>query len=320
MNLSLTLVGLAALHAPAAELPGDGLDKSLVPEATPFLVHVDVRGLLGTELAQAVLRAAGDDLAVELDFSEIEAELGIDPLKDVLSVTVFSTHGGLEDLDGGVVLVHATARIERLVERARQEQGFRSFQHDGIELYAMDDEDAVAYVHAGPTGETRYVLISDDVEQVARAAAVLRGEARSLADSPRPSIRMKPMSDAFLFVEVGEALRELTGKMPSSELANLARRFSMQAGESSGRLFVKAELETSDGESARNVADVARGLISLVRLAGGSEDVPLFALDLLDSIDVQVVGTFVRLSLDADSRELVEELDALQSREDGEDW
>ena len=176
--MNTAILALAGTLLSAAPLLADGVDKSQVPAETPFLVHLDLEGLLDSTIGKIILEEAGDELLSESGLKEIEEELGINPLEDIKSITVFSTGGSLEH---GVALVRCTARIEKAFERLHEEEDVRTFEQGGFKLHAIDD--AVAYL--AKDGNERIVLLSDDVSQIVKAAAVLHGEAENLADNIR---------------------------------------------------------------------------------------------------------------------------------------
>lgn len=311
MTSLLALAGLLTLVTPApapalATALATDLDKSLIPASTPFLVHVDVRGILGSTLGKAAREQAGEELDGDLD--ELRDELGIDPFEDIYSVTLFSATG---DTDGGAVLVRASAAIDGALERLKQMDEYEEVQVGGTSLHTIDGE---VFIKVGKRGDERIVVASDSAEEVVATLAVLRGDARSLADERTPALKGKPRPGAFVFVEVGEAMKELTGHIPNSKLAGLAKHLVFQIGESRGRIFVEAAVDTDDGQAAENLGNVLNGLLSLARLigAGGGEDIPPFALELLDDIRVQVAGTQVRLTIEVDGRALVEHLKDLE--------
>lgn len=300
---------LAALvpYAPAAGPAVDELDLSIVPARTPFLVHVDVEGLLGCTLAETLLSM--EEVRDDMDLDQIRRELGIDPLEDVLSVTAFSS--GPQFAEAGAVVVRTTDALEGAIERFRAEGELREGRLGDLTVYGL--EDGMAYVHRA--GDERLVVISDDEDELARAIDVVRGDAPSIATSGSASLRPEPKPGAFVLVEVGEAMTALLEDHgePASRLGKLARRFSLQVGERGGdTLFVDAELEASDLQGAQDVANILNGLKSLVSLAAGHEDVPQLALDVLNDIRIEAAGTLVRLSIEMDSHALADELSALE--------
>ncbi len=296
---ALAVTGLLTL-ALTSPLQADRLDKSLVPSDTPFLVHLDVRGLLDSTLGQMAVQAV---LGMEdFELEELQREYGIDPLRDIESVTLFSSTGLPKD---SVALVRASSAVDGLIEVLSQNDEYSRRKVEGLVLHTFDE--VSAYVHSD--GDQRLILLSGHKEQVLilKAAAVLRGEARSLAQGSKTGLLATPLESSFLYLEVGSAIRELIGETPASQIGKLAKRLTVQVGESEGNTFLHAEVESSDAENAQNLGNVVTGILSLARLAGG-EEIPPFALDVLDSIDVSVLGSQVRLELEIDSRQLVEEL------------
>ena len=117
--MNKAILALAGTLLTASPLFADGVDKSQVPAGTPFLVHLDLEGLLDSTVGKIILERVGDELLSESGLSEIEEELGINPLEDIKSITIFSTGGSMEH---GVALVRCTARIEQAFERLHEIQ------------------------------------------------------------------------------------------------------------------------------------------------------------------------------------------------------
>lgn len=301
--MNKAILALAGTLLTASPLFADGVDKSQVPAGTPFLVHLDLEGLLDSTVGKIILERVGDELLSESGLSEIEEELGINPLEDIKSITIFSTGGSMEH---GVALVRCTARIEQAFERLHEEQDMRTFEEGGYTLHAIDD--AVAYL--AKDGDERIVLLSDDVSQIVEAADVLHGEAANLADNERSSLKVTPMKGAFLFLEVGDALGDLMEDGPASVLGKVAKSFSLQIGEDDGDITIRAEIETENEVDASKVSSVLQGFQALATMVG--DEIPGFARDLIGSITLRTRGNRVRGQLSVPLRGLLEMLEGLE--------
>jgi hypothetical protein len=301
--MNKVIFALAGTVLSAAPLLADGVDKSQVPADTPFLVHLDLEGLLSSTIGKIILEEMGDELLSESGLSEIEDELGINPLKDIKSITVFSSGGSMEH---GVALVRCTAQIEKAFERLHEEEEVRIFEEGGYKLHAIDD--AVTYL--AKDGDERILLLSDDVSQVVKAAAVLHGEGKNLANNERSSLKVSPMNGAFLFLEVGGALEEMMDDGPASILGKMAKSFSLQVGEDDGDLVIRAEIETENEVDAGKVSSVLQGFQALATMVG--EEIPSFARDLIGSISLRTRGNRVRGQLSVPVKGLLEMLEGLE--------
>ena len=301
--MNKVILALAGTMLSASPLLADGVDKSQVPADTPFLVHLDLEGFLDSTIGKIIMEQAGEDLLSESGLSEIEEELGINPLEDIKSVTVFSAGGSMEQ---GVALVRCTARIEKAFARLHEEEDVRTFEEGGYKLHAF--EGAVAYL--AKDGDERIVLLSDDVSQVVKAAAVLHGEAENLAGNERSSLKVTPMKGAFLFVEVGDALGDLIDDGPASVLGKMAKSMSLQIGEDDGDLTIRAEIETATEDDARKVASVLQGFQALATMVG--DEIPGFVGDLISSINMRTRGNRVRGQLSVPVKGLLEILEGLE--------
>jgi len=304
MHLWLT----TALIFCAPSAPTSDLDLSLVPADTPFLVHLDVRALLGSELVTQGLAGAGmgvDDLSQLGDLQEMTQALGVNPIQDLYSVTVFSSGAAT---DQGAALIRTSAKLDAVLEMVRQSGELRVGRLEGHDVYGLDE--ALAYVHPGKDAGERLLVLTSDEEQLWGAIQVLEGHAPSLASAraARLSIPETPPG-TFLAVEVGDVLSELTREVgePASRLARLVGGVSLAAGEQQGKLFVDLALETASEDQARQVSDIVRGLSALVSLVGADE-IPPLAQELLGAVRSSTEGARVRFHFERASKSLIEDL------------
>ena len=304
MNSWLTTALL--LLPPSA--PTSDLDLRLVPADTPFLVHLDVRALLASELVTQGLAEAGiaaEDLSELGDLREMTQALGVNPIEDLYSVTVFSSGSAT---DQGAALLRTSAKLDAVLEMVRLSGELRVGRLEGHDVYGL--EEALAYVHPGKDAGERLLVLTSDEAQLWGAIQVLEGRAPSLASARSSRLGAgDARPGTFLAVEVGDVLSELAREVgePASRLARLVGGFSLAAGEHQGKFFVDVALETAGEDQARQVSDIVRGLTALVALVG-EDDIPPLARELLGAVQASTDGSRVRFRFERASRSMIEDL------------
>lgn len=297
------LTALSVLLASTPLLSADALKPEFVAARARFLVHVDVRAALKSRLFEDLLRQH-IDLGGE-DWEELETRFGIDPRRDVSSVTVYGTSA---DSDGAVVLVQTNDRVDGALLRVQQESEYRSTQRGGYVLHTHSGggEDAVhAYLH--PFGRERIVVISSSPDRVVNAVRVLEGQEDSLAKSGAAHLRARPEPGCLLFAAGDTALSEIQDLEPVSRIARLARSFELQLGEGQDNLFVRLRLEAENSDLAASMQQVLQGAMALLSLVGDDDgDAELReAKRLLNSLQFYTRGNVLTVELEHELDDLL---------------
>ena len=278
------------------------LDKHLLPENTRFVAHVDFEALVRTKVFQAVEAEVMADLDHDEEvWSEME-KLGIDIKKDLKSATVFG-----ENEDSGTVIFVTSDKLDAALNRAREEVHFETRSVGGLDLISIEGEDdGFLYVIAREGSGERVVFASDSSAAVVQAVRVFRGQERSLADSSHPAISASPAADSVLFISAG-GLDSLSDLGAASQIAGMANSFVLDLGERSTKLFLRVSAQTASPKDALNLKAVVDGLRAMMTLAGGDE-VPDFVIEMMNSVQLDVRGSEVLLTIELDVADLLEQI------------
>ncbi len=337
---SFTFLALPGCAAREGELPGTSLD-SLHPEFVPaearLVLHFDMQGLQCTQLWKA-LTAPGGPIDLEGEASELQefkTQFGIDPLTDLLGVTVWGTS---EDLEPEAAVLVTTANVDPALAALRLQPGYRSEIHDGIEVqflsFEQDGEpeanggtrveigvhsDAIAaYVHP-LSGGHRAIVVAENSDRVLRAAHVVRGESPNLASTRGVAFQARPRPGSFFFGASLGGLPKTGGFQPASQIFGLAQGIQFDLGEAGGSFFVHAAISTADAELARKVRDSVAGVVAMGQLLIGSQpEVPQGVRDLLDAIRVTQSDTLVDLDFEYATAGLLDLLKSLEAFDEDE--
>lgn len=291
-TLSKTLLAACLCAGPIAVPAAAGeLQRQHVPAEARWVGHFDMQAFQRTGLWREIVARSGPDGDVGISFDELEelrTELGIDPLKDLRSVTIY---GRSEDEDDVVVLLETTAAIDNALTRFSQEDGYRLTEHAGLEIHAWSND---GYVHVMPGPDNgRLVTIAPRLANVVEGVRVIHSQSPSLAAETSPRLSAMPLSGSFLFFASIDGIPGIHEIDASSQVAALATGLVFDLGESGSELFVRANVQTGDVESALNLGDVVDGLLALGKLALGSQDAPPEIVGLLRALQVETRGSAV---------------------------
>ena len=325
----------------------DGLRTEFVPADARLVLHFDVQGLQHTQLWKAMSAPGGplDELQSE-ELQLFKTQFGIDPLTDLLSVTLW---GSSEDLEPEAAVLTTTASIDQALGLLRMQPGYRTETRDGVEIQFLtfdddhdhdldeddDDEDGTriavevggeseevaAYVHALASGQ-RAIVVAETPERVLRAAKVVRGESPSLANARGGAFQARPRPGSFFFGATVGGLPKTGDFQPASQILGLAQGIQFDLGEAGGSFFVHAAISTADPEFARKVREIATGLVAMGQvMLAMHEEVPQGVRDLLSAIQVSQSDNLVEVDFQyataglVDLMRTLDELDEQEARE-----
>lgn len=265
----------AVLAAPAR---ADALDKNRIPADARWFAHLDLEALARSELYKALAEHGELDLKHELDDLHDVGfeELGIDPLRDLKSVSVFSVGATGEQT---VVLLAGNEKIDGALEHLKQQPAYRTDSFEGHTLHAWGDEHSswfAAVLRKEGTNE-RLVVQSDDKASLKRAFDVLEGRAPSLATAAKDPTttaarRATPAPGSILFAVATTRLSELAEIEAASNVARLAEDLVLDVGEAKNELFATLAIDAKDAKEARQIQQVMQGAVALLSLAAGADD------------------------------------------------
>jgi hypothetical protein len=310
------VAGAAAVVLCAGTAQAGPLRPELVaPEAT-WLVHVDVEGIIASALGREIMAHHEGHGDVQDVIAEIHGELGLDPTKDVKSVTAFGVDADDEE---AVVLIDATEAVDQAMKKLPEQPGYKTIVEGQQTIHSWTEGDDTQYVYVGPGAGAgdRLVLVSQDLEQV--KSSMMRLIARGNGGKAVAALAGGgPKAGSLLFVSAGDlaALGD-HGHEEASEIIKYAKSLRVDVGETAGKLFVDGVLVTPDAEAANNMSQVVAGLMALGRMAAAGEPQAKPALGLFDALKFQAEGASVKFQFSYDVQALLQTLSALD--DDGDD-
>jgi len=308
--MRLATLGLSlALLSPLAA--ADDLDPSRVPADARWLVHVDLSAALESELFAGLQRLEGDlDFEGE-EWDEIRNELGIDPRTDLHSVTVF---GVTDDPEEAVIQIDTNVVAEQALDALKLHMRSTAMNQGGAQIHRWQDPDGggdTIYSHLAKRkgSNDRLLMVSPEPDALQGAVAVLRGDARSLADGGTHGVG-HPRPGAFIFVSASDMLSEILEREADSHVAKFVQAAQVQIGEHGGNTFAHIAVKTGNRSEAQQIAQVLQGALALAGLMGQSEPELAAALPMLTSIKFEADDEQLSLHFERPTGEILDFLES----------
>ena len=304
-TLVIGLVALATFTAPAF---AGGVERDHLPASTRWLAHVDLERFVGTELfAGANERGLGSEIKLD----EMREELGIDPMKDVLSVTVF---GASEDPEDSIALIVLTeAGAEQVLRKLEDEERHVYVETDGVRLHAWTEGDVIeAYAYEKRVKAGRLLILSDDRDRLHQAIRVVEDEDPSLADAENALLSARPSPGSFFYVEASGVVPGLDDLEPAATVNELVEGLVCDVSETDGELSIELEIATDSSADAKSVFEIAQGGLALLQLIARQSAPGTVCADLIGALGLGHDGGRMQASFRYDSRALLAALDELE--------
>ncbi len=302
---------LAALLTLAPSTRAGGLDAKRVPADARWVAHLDVEALLRSKLF-AELKEAKPALEADVDFDEMKAKFGIDPFRDLRSLTVYCAGATSDDT---VAVLVGSEKFDQATTALAAMDGHRTLDVGGHLVHVLGDDGETWYasVSTPPGGSDRVVVLAKGQKLLEQGLGVLEGRIASLANADAASIRARPQPGSIAFAACSQNLAELAdiGSEQASAVARLAQAFVLDVGEDRGALFARLDITTQKPEDALRVQQVLQGATALLSLVGGDEAASARIQHLVAALRFESTGTQMSASFRYAVRDLIDDLQAL---------
>ena len=163
-------------------------------------------------------------------------------------------------------------------------------------LYSTGSDEFGAFINDG------LIVFSENREAVEKVLDTVAGKTRSFSSS-KLSAAFKDVSSGTFLSGVVENLSSLKVEINQSKFVEKASMMFFLAQEKQDNLQVRVQVTADSPESAKNMADIAQGLLAMARLGQG-EGPRAVPASLVEGLQVKLEGKTVRLELDMPSREV----------------
>lgn len=286
--LLIAALALAALILIVPAWPGT-LPTSVVPEGARWVAHLDMEKFVATKLYEYLEK----DGRLQIKNRDISRWLKIDLFKDITGLTIF----GLEPGDKQAVFA-AAGKFDKagLLALLALDEDHQEIPYGAYTLYSTGSDEFGAFLNDG------LIVFSENREAVEKVLDTAAGKTKSFASS-KLNAAFKDVSSGTFLSGVVEDLSGLGKEISQSKFVEKASMMFFLAQEKQDNLQVRVQVTADSPESAKNMADIAQGLLAMARLGQG-EGPRAVPASLVEGLRVKLEGKTVRLELDIPSREV----------------
>ncbi len=285
--LLIAALALAALVLVIPAWPGT-VPASIIPDGARWIAHLDMEKFVATKLYEYLDK----DGRFEIKNRDLNRWFKIDVPRDITGLTIFGLEPGEKRAVFAVAGKFDKARLLTLLDLAEDHQ---EIPYGAFTLYSTGSDEFGAFINDG------LIVFSESREAIEKVLDAAGGKAKNFASS-KLNAAFKDISSGAFLSGVVEDLAGLGKEINQSKFVEKASGMSFLAQEKQDNLQVRVQVTAESPESAKNMADIAQGLIALARLGQGEGrmDVPAF---LVDGLQVKLEGKTIRLELSVPSRE-----------------
>ncbi len=257
------------------------LDCSQVGSEAKWLVHIDFDALRDAKTAQRVGEVLIRREAPKQKLEQIRKALGMDPTKDVQSVTFYGSK--LKALTG-VVIVRAKVDRRRVLNFLKKLPDYDMSAHGDHALHTWTQDKGKPSEHrvTGFFHGPKLIVVGRDPGEVTAALDVLDGKAAGMKTDNRLLDDDVPTGTVVQVAAAGLA----EGKGPfRSPVLRRSELISLVIGEHESQVFFRGRVVAESPEVAEQLRQVAEGLLAMAKMAP-PKDAPKEFQVLLDSVEV----------------------------------
>ena len=285
--LIIAALAVAALALAMPAWPGT-LPASIIPEGARWVAHLDMEKFVGTKLYEYLEK----DGRLVIENRDITRWLKIDLFKDIKGLTIFGLGPGEKRVVFAAAGKFDKARLLTLLDL---DEDHKEYAYGAYTVHSMDDDEHGAFVNDG------LIVFAEHAADLEKVLDTASGKAKNFS-STKLNAAFKDVSAGAFLSGVVENLAGLGEEINQSKFVEKAGLLFFSAQEKQENLQVRVEVAADSSESAKNMADVAQGLIAMAKLGQGDRrgDIPAF---LTEGLQVKLEGKTVRFEISIPSRE-----------------
>jgi hypothetical protein len=284
----IAALALAALIFVVPAWPGT-LPTSVIPDGARWVAHLDMEKFIATKLYEYLEK----DGKFDIKSRDLNRWFKIDVPKDITGLTIFGLDPGEKQAVFAVAGKFDRAGLLALIALDKEHQ---ETPYGAYTLYSTGSDEYGAFINDG------LIVFSENREAIEKVLDTAAGKTKSFASS-KLNASFKDVSSGAFLSGVVENLSGLGKGINQSKFVEKASMMFFLAQEKQDNLQVRVQVTADTPESAKNMADMAQGLIALVRLGQG-EGPGAIPASLVEGLRVKLDGKTVRLELDMPSREV----------------
>ena len=313
--------GMALGVAAMPVLAGPLVPNRVTADAT-WLFHVDLEAVRNSPFGA---RLVSNEFLAEMheEMNAVHEDLGIDPIRDIKSITV---SGAEEGEDHGLIVVNATQAVDQAIARIGELVGEYNAITEGTRTIhcwteGEDDEDGdndrmYAYVIQGTDPDDRVIAFCESIEQL--RTAMVRLEAPAAGELPPVLQRATPRPGSFVFFSAQD-ISSIVDDQQAAAMLRSADSVYFEAGQDGNELFAQATLHAPTDAEATSISQIITGLTAMGRMVLAEEPRAAELGGFIDAVRVTADGPLVRLNFRYDSEAAFQVLSRLADTQEHEE-
>ncbi|MFN0132538.1 MAG: hypothetical protein ACKVW3_08430 [Phycisphaerales bacterium] len=284
---------LAAILTLVAPVLGSGfgpLERSWIAKEAQWLVHMDFEAGASTVFARLLDSVRGHEAVV----ATAKDELGIDPRRDILGVTIYGNGSVDEPV---VVLLSTTAKLDGLADRLdRLNKRVERFDVGTRQAFSFNEDASRRFCGIVNTGTNRrLVVVTESRPVLERALAVLDSPSLALDGAAAGRMAQSPAAGSVFFVAIGDTRSAFGSLAAGSTMLKTARSISIDLGERNGSVFGRLGAIMDSDSTAAGAVQMAQGMLAMARMALSGEKLAEHraAVAMLETITLSAKGTLL---------------------------
>lgn len=278
----------AALTVTVSSAWAGSLNLDVVPATAQWVVHIDVEAMNDSEVGACLIKSLQSQ--EDNPLNSIEAELGINVLEELYSVTAYgfgeppakgiAVEMTAEDVGVGaiarpgentVILAVTNDAVDKIIEQlSADEQRYKKITRDGHTIHVWSDDDGevewLLFTQSTKGNARRVVLASDNVDALLAGIKTLVGDVPSLGDNDDADELASPRTGSILFAAAND-VGELAEQKGASAILQQTDRITLDISEQEGLVNLTLSVRAKNADAATMITQILQGAIAMATFA-----------------------------------------------------
>ncbi len=252
------------------------LSKPQIPADSKWVMHLDMNQFAASQTCRLLANGQGDSKRFQTMLNHYRTLLGIDPLKDINSLTLF---GNEVTGNRGVALINGSLNSKQITQQFSTYPQYNTKKNGRLTVQTWSDKASGKPLWASFYNSRQLILASDEFSLL-NSAWVLDGEKPNLASSKNSPLPFPPAQPGSFFTAVTKGY---SGTSPTQAMIlRNTESANLQLAENSGVVDGAVLLNADSPETAIQIQQILNGL--MVSAGFADTDSPLAKLAELSTI------------------------------------
>jgi hypothetical protein len=273
---SFQAAALALLLSLSGTLSAAPISKSQVPADSKWVMHLDMNQFAASQTCRLLVAGQGDSKRFQTMLAHYRTLLGIDPLKDIASLTLF---GNEVTGNRGVALISGSLNSKQITKQFSTYPQYSTKKNGRLTVQTWLDKGSNKPLWASFYSSRQLILASDEFSLL-NSAWVLDGDKPNLTTGKSTILPFPAVPPGSLFTAVTKGF---SGTSPTQAMIlRNTESASLQLSENSGIVDGVVLLNADSPESAIQIQQILNGLMLSSGFA--NPDSPLSKLSELSTL------------------------------------